>query len=271
MATTTHNVFHLSSELDEQSPDLVITSANQVAFHVHRHRLLAASTNHFDTLLSLPSKTAIEFSESSPLISIMLNTIYDKPLDSLHPNATILISSIDTLKKYGIPLNQYVHSNTPLFTALVAAAPSCAIDLYILAAENDLHELAAAISVYLYSFDLSTVTDEMAIRMGPIYLKKLFLLQITRIATLEQLIAAPLALHSPTSTCDMDAQHLLARRWDLATINIQTIATASMTSASIGGVLGTVEAQTECRFCRDAVQVRVQEVVSGWEQVQKTM
>ncbi|CAL1714061.1 unnamed protein product [Somion occarium] len=246
MATTTHNVFHLSSELDEQSPDLVITSANQVAFHVHRHRLLAASTNHFDTLLSLPSKTAIEFSESSPLISIMLNTIYDKPLDSLHPNATILISSIDTLKKYGIPLNQYVHSNTPLFTALVAAAPSCAIDLYILAAENDLHELAAAIS-------------------------KLFLLQITRIATLEQLIAAPLALHSPTSTCDMDAQHLLARRWDLATINIQTIATASMTSASIGGVLGTVEAQTECRFCRDAVQVRVQEVVSGWEQVQKTM
>lgn len=63
-----------------------------------------------------------------------------------------------------------------MYTLLMAHAPLCPLDLYALAASYDLYDLAVAASSHLLSMTLAMLTDEMAERIGPIYVKRLFFL-----------------------------------------------------------------------------------------------
>ncbi|CAL1713991.1 unnamed protein product [Somion occarium] len=268
---TTHPVFHPTAQLDAAPPDLVLTSANRVVFHVHHCCLLAASTNHFAFLLDPPVEAIVALPESSQLISVMLHAIYNRPIGSPRPTSAVLIASLDTLKKYGIPLDRYVCANTPLFTALATLAQSRAIELYTLAAENDLYDLAAAASSYLISYNLSSITDEIAVRMGSLYLKKLFVLHSRRTKVVRGLLLTPPATHAPTRTCGADNQLRLLRHWDLATASLQTRACPSTSVGSLRSIISIIEPLLTCRDCKATLNARVRQMVVEWEETPRTI
>lgn len=270
-APSNHPIFHPTAQLDSAPPDLVLISANRVAFHVHRRRLLTASTNHFAFLLDRPAVTIVALPESSQLISVMLHAIYNRPISSPRPTSAIFIAAFDTLKKYGIPLNEYIRLNTPLFTALKTLAQYQPIELYTLAAENDLYDLAAAASSYLISYNLSSITDEVAVRMGSIYLKKLFVLHSRRTKVLRGLLLTPPATHAPTRTCDASNQLRLLRHWDLAVAALQSRVSPSMSIGSLRSIVSTVEPLLTCRDCKAALDTRVRQMIMDWEGTPKTI
>lgn len=57
---------------------------------------------------------------------------------------------------------------------LLDEAPTRALELYMLAAYYNFHDLAIAASAYLVSLVLSVATNEIALRTDPLYLKRLF-------------------------------------------------------------------------------------------------
>lgn len=158
----------------------------------------------------------ISLSEHSTVLNVVFHTLYDMSSSHYSPTASILIAAVDALHKYGVPLLKCIGQSSPLYNQILSIAPVAPIETYALAAHYDLYDLALRISSHLLAFPLSNVTDEHAVRMGPIYLKRLFFLHLGRIDALKRLLLPPPHPHAPTSTCDFIEQKKLTRAWALA-------------------------------------------------------
>jgi hypothetical protein len=154
--------------------------------------------------------------EPSATLNIVLHTIYDMSCAHYSPLFESLISAVDALKSYGIPLHSHIAPSTPLFTHLLSHAPLRPLELYSLAASHDLYDLAVSTSSHLLSFSLATLSDEMAHRIGPVYLKRLFFLHFGRADALKRILLSPPEPHPPTPWCDFAEQKKLTRAWALA-------------------------------------------------------
>ena len=132
------------------------------------------------------------------------------------PSFFALESAVTALKTYGVPLHDRIANSTHLYTLLVSHAPLCPLELYALAASHNLGDLAAATSSHLLSFSLPSLTDEMAERIGPVYVKRLFFLHFGRAEALKRLLLSPPHPHAPTPWCDFTEQKRLTRAWALA-------------------------------------------------------
>lgn len=158
----------------------------------------------------------ISVSESSIVLNIVLHAIYDMSCAHYSPSLDALSSSLTAMKTYGIPLHNRTAHNTHLYTLLMSHAPLCPLELYALAASHDLYDLAVSSSSHLLSMSLPSLTDEMAERIGPIYVKRLFFLHFGRADALKRLLLSPPHPHAPTQWCDFTDQKKLTRAWALA-------------------------------------------------------
>jgi hypothetical protein len=98
---------------------------------------------------------------------------------------------------------------------LLSFAPRYPLDIYTLAAQFELHDLAVPTSTYLLSYPLSYISDEMAARMGPIYLKYLASLYLGRLQALKSILLLPPYPHPPSLECGLDDQKQLTSAWVL--------------------------------------------------------
>ncbi|KAG8218712.1 hypothetical protein J3R82DRAFT_4380 [Butyriboletus roseoflavus] len=196
-------------------PDLVLLSADSVFFYVHIHVLLAASDNTFNSLLP-PSTKAKSSPIGSHILNIVLHAVYDISCSHYSPSFESLAAALNAMTTYGISLRTHVAPTTCIHTLLLSLAPIYPLELYALAASYDLYDLAVPTSAYLLSFSLASLTDEMAERIGPKYLKRLFFLHFGRADALKRLLLPPPHPHPPTPPCDYSEQKKLTRAWALA-------------------------------------------------------
>ena len=162
------------------------------------------------------AEAIVPVSESSEVLNVVLHTIYNMCCSHYSPSIPTLSASIGSLKVYGIDLPLYISPSTPLFTLLLSHAPASPLEVYTLAAEHDLHEVAVSASPHLLSFSLPTLTDDIVQRIGPVYLKRLFFLHLGRSDALKRLLLPPPHPHAPTPDSDFTEQKKLTRAWALA-------------------------------------------------------
>ena len=236
--------FASATNLDPQAPDVILVSSDSVYFHVHRHRLLRASRNYFNFLLKDPTVEVQSgdgellhgevlaavccISETAPLLNVLLHAIYEISCAPYQPPLELLSAAIRTMPKYGIDPRLHLAPSTALFSLILARAPIAALEAYALAAEHGAYELAVGVSPHLLSCDLSNVTEPLARRIGPVYLRRLFALHMDRVNTLKRLLLpAPLPHGESTpgsKGCDAEKRKNLARAWDLAAAYLAWVA-----------------------------------------------
>jgi hypothetical protein len=203
-------------------PDIILLSSDSVFFYVHSHMLLAASDNGFMGLLPAPppsqanQEICIAVPDGSVTLNIILHAIYDMSCAQYSPSFEVLSYSVNRLQMYGVQPKARVAPSRPLFSILLSYAPLFPLDLFALAASHDLFDLAVSTSSHLLSFPLATLTDEMAERIGPVYLKRLFFLHFGRSDALKRVLLPPPNPHAPTPDCDFTEQKKLTRAWALA-------------------------------------------------------
>lgn len=194
-------------------------------FYVHTTQVLALSTNHFDDLVPpKPHKSkmrddlgpVVPVPESASVLNIVLHAVYDISCAHYHPGVDTLIAAVEAMAKYGLPPRRHIAPSTPLYSLILGQAPMQPIVVYALAAAHDLYDLAVPVSSHLLSFALHTLTDDLAIRIGPVYMKRLFFLHLGRLDALKRLLLPPPHPHPPTSGCDFTEQKKLTRAWALA-------------------------------------------------------
>lgn len=162
------------------------------------------------------SHPAIIVPEDSHVLNIVLHLLYMIPCSQFCPSVDVISKAIGALKRYGVSIKSFATPDTCLYNLILSRAPLHPIELYAIAAEYDLHDLAVAISPHLMSFNLATLTDEVVTQIGAMYLKRLFFLHLGRNEALKRLLFTPPALHGPTPQCDFIEQKKLTRAWALA-------------------------------------------------------
>lgn len=204
------------------APDLILLSSDHVFFYVHSPLLLRVSENSFNSLLPVPNSAesdqdlVVDVPETSAVLNIILHTFYSMSCSHYSPSFPHLSTAVRRLPFYGVRPKSCISLSSPLYSLLLSHAPLYPLELYALAAAFDIYDLAAATSSHLLSFPLSSLTDEMADAMGPIYLKRLFFLHFGRADALKRVLLPPPHPHAPTSSCDFSDQKKLTRAWALA-------------------------------------------------------
>lgn len=218
--------FYPSANLLSNNADLVFVSSDSVFFYVHMSQILQESSNSFKSLVPDPRSLSAEdksgvgpivpLPDPSPVLNIVLHTIYNMSFVHYSPTNSTLVSAVDALHKYGISLRKHLTPSTLLYQYLLAQAPSSPFEFYATAGHYDLYELATAVSPYTLAVPLSDLSDELADRMSSIYLKRIFFLHLGRLDALKRLLLPAPEGHSPSSDCDYMEQKKLTRAWALA-------------------------------------------------------
>lgn len=187
-------------QTDGENPtDLIILASDSVFFYVSSKRLLSASRNGFNSHLPIACENTdpdpiLNLPETSAVLNILLHTAYDMSCSHYYPSLADLSTAVSTCRVYGLSLKKFISQGTPLYLSLLSYAPTNPLEIYGLAASHDLIDLAITTSSHLLSFQLPTLTDEMAAKIGPIYLKKLFFLHLGRIDAVRYLEASPVVV-----------------------------------------------------------------------------
>ena len=224
---TTHHSVSISTAFHPNSqplPDTIISSFDGVLFYVHSPILLKTSPDIFRPLLvsslaELLFKSAtvtVVVEAPSAELNIILHAVYKTSPAAYSPDIKTIIRAVDRMPTWSIPPNDLLTPSNPLYELLLSYSPLCPLEIYALASHHDLEDMAINVSPHLLSYDLSTITDEMAVRIGPIYLKRLLLLHFNRTRDLKSILLLPPHPHPPLNNCHFEDQKKLTRAWALA-------------------------------------------------------
>lgn len=184
--------------------------------------------------------------------------------DVYSPSSPDLQRALSSLIRHGLSLQDVCGPGTPLFSTIRAHAPHWPLQIYALAAHYDLRPLAVEVSSHLLGLPLSSIPDEVAMYMGPIYLKRFVFLHLGRSQKLKSLLLQPPERHVPNLDCTNDSQRELARAWALAAAHLAWDARPDTNVAIIEGALRPLGDYMACQICKHALGTRVDELVKGW-------
>ncbi|KAH9928427.1 hypothetical protein B0H21DRAFT_762703, partial [Amylocystis lapponica] len=234
--------------------DLIILSSDAVFFYVHSQSLLEASDNNFNSFLSAEltkdsedTLPIISLPDSARVLNVVLHTVYYMTCSHYSPLPETLITAVDTLVKYGIPIKAHIAPGTPLYAIILAQAPLAPMPMYALAA--------------------NTTSTE----MGSTYLRRLFFLHLGRIDALKRLLLEPPHLHPPTPTCDFVEQKKLTRAWALATAYLAWDARPDLSISSMERALRPLGEQLTCEACQNSLNERIKPLIVQWAVVRRTI
>lgn len=275
-------VFHPGAAHFQVPADLILLSCDNVFFYIHSRRLLEASSNKFNSQLPVhhPSYTELHhvgahqillLPESAQVLNIVLHTVYSMPCGQFSPSSEFIIQAVYCLKTYGFPVRTYVAPTMPLYNLILSRYPLHPIEFYTVAAENDLSELAVAVSSHLLAFNLSNLTDDVVSKIGPVYLKRLFFLHLGRNDALKRLLLSPPTFHGSTMDCDFTQQKKLTRAWALAAAYLVWDAKPDLSTSAIEFALGSLQDHLTCELCQETLRLRIKHLVIGWSNVKRTV
>ncbi|KAH9973005.1 hypothetical protein BGW80DRAFT_1437350 [Lactifluus volemus] len=255
-------------ELDVLPTDLIILSSDSVFFYVHTHKILAASVNGFNSLLPPKEENRPEgpgsilaLHDDSVVINILLHTIYNMSVAHYAPVPEAVIAAVESLEKYGLSMQTYLAPASPLYSVVLGTAPQAPIEFYATAAAYDLRNLAIPISSFLLSYSLASLTDELAVKMGPLYLKQ----------ALKRLLLPPPQPHMPASNCDFTEQKKLTRAWALASAYLVWDVRPDLSTHAIEAALRPLGDYLSCDNCKQLLRERINNLVTQWSTVKVSL
>lgn len=278
--------FNLESS-DIQDSDLVLVSADKVYFYAHRATLLHDSSNSFGSLLSLTEESESQGASSSAtlgvaetrkfiiteytseVLNVVLHAIYKFSIQSYRPPPVALRAATNALSDLGFDLAHIFPPHSELFMLFLQAGVAEPLEMYALAAQFSLEQLAVAVSTFTLSVSPSNITDELAIQMGPIYLRRLFFLHLGRADALKRLLYPPPAPHPafPDPNCGQETQSAVSRIWALACATV----VVENNPNNLAAIFTPLSAQLTCSQCRQTLQERVTRLINDWSSVKCTI
>ena len=271
--------------------DLVFSSIDGVLFYLHTDFIHQSSPTALDAFLQSSTGRLGEIvviPEPATVLTILLYALYRTSISPSSPSTDDLIVAIDKMPSYSMVVQALVTPNSPLHDLLLLQAPLRPLDIYALAAHHRLSELAVRSSLHLLGFPLETISDAMAVRIGPTYLRRLFVLQMMRTQTLGALLRQPLRFHPPTKSCDIEWRKKLGRAWELASAHLlwtarpgaslpqlfvlplklrPLLAPTDISCHHIQDVFEPLANQLACSECAEMFRKRIRSVLTCWASV----
>ncbi|KDR74255.1 hypothetical protein GALMADRAFT_250025 [Galerina marginata CBS 339.88] len=259
------------------APDTILSSVEGMTFYVHAETVSESCLDAFKPCLSAPlsdpqyRSKIIHLDIPGAVLNIILHTLYGTSPAAHSPNLETLVHAVDCMPGYSILPQYFIRPSSPLYELLLAHAPLHPLEVYALAAHHGLSSLAISVSSHLLSCDLPTITDEMAVRMGAVYLKKLLQLQAEWLTSLKAILLQPPSQHPQSDRCRFSDQKKLTHAWVLVTAYLAWEARADLSAHVIQTTLNPLLEHLSCEMCHQAVKDRIKDVVVQWTAVKRTI
>ncbi|KAM5543298.1 hypothetical protein V8D89_003172 [Ganoderma adspersum] len=250
--------------------DLAVSSSDQTVYYVHRQHLSVVSSNAFAGLLPNAS-LSISVLEPATVFNIVVHTMYGRSCMHDNPSLDTIEAGLDALVKYGVIPSRYASPSEPLYRLLLLHAPHHPIEAYALAGRHSLEDAAVAISAHLLTYDLSLITNELSIKMGALYLRRLIDLHFNRTKALKHIVMRPPGSHPPTSVCSQMSQARLTNAWVFAVAELAWDRLPGMSTDTLHSTFENAGKEIACRDCCAILRVRIKEVCWEWSQVKGTI
>ncbi|KAJ3899671.1 hypothetical protein F5879DRAFT_976136 [Lentinula edodes] len=274
-----------TNSLNGIPPNLVLKSSDSELFYVHTHRLNSASTNKFQGRTAATNDSVVDVPENSQILTIILDIIYRNAsaAEDFAPPFPfdILAAAISRLPVYGVDVQAQLNLDRfnvdptvpaqPIFQALYSHAMTHPLQLYILAAHYNLESLAIAASSHLLGLHITELTDEQAEVMGPVYLRRLILMQTQREEALKKILLQPPYPHPSTPECDVLNQKTLTRAWPVIAANFAWDIRADLPSTALERILSSLAGYVSCEQCKSSIEEQVARIIIEWESVKVTI
>ena len=205
----------------EHGESNLVLSSGSVLFYVHTHiinRVSQTALSRFiDAAGGRVQNSVVVVPEPTAVLNIIIHAIYNSSCAHNSPRFEELIEAVDKMPLYGLAPNAIILSGSPMHDLLLAHGVLRPLDIYALAAHHDIPSLAEKVSSHLLGFSLSNISDEMAGRIGALYLRRLFMLHANRLDELKKILPKPPYMHPATEHCSFESQGKLARAWAMGT------------------------------------------------------
>ncbi|KAF9462790.1 hypothetical protein BDZ94DRAFT_1260354 [Collybia nuda] len=257
--------------------NLIFSSQDSVYFYVHSSIFSGDAKYAFRPILSAPLSdpryevNMVHIHETSEILNIIFHAIYNMSCLKNSPSFGTIVTAIERMQFYEIGPKEYMAPSTPLHELLLHHMPRHPLEVYTLAAHYDLYDIARATSAHLLSLSLSSISDEMAIRMGPVYLKRLLNLHGNRTSALKYAVMIPPMLHPPTDSCTYNDQGKLSRAWVLVAAYLVWDSQPSLSVYSLEAAFRPLQDELSCPQCQDILARRVREAAQEWAGVKYTI
>ncbi|KAF9482879.1 hypothetical protein BDN70DRAFT_874473 [Pholiota conissans] len=263
-------VFHPGSQ---PQPDTVLSSSDGVLFYVHAPTIVTLFPSAFQqpgfAPISNPMfrETFIHLDGPSDELNIILHALYGTSPAAHYPSFETLISAVDRMPNYKISPKRLIRPTSPIYELLLSYAPLKPLDLYGLGAFHGIHSLCVSSSSHLLSYNLATISDQMAERIGAVYLKKLLLLHTERFDALKGILLHPPHPHPSTKECSFQDQRKLTRAWALVSAYLAWDARADLSTHTMKSTLNPLMENLTCSMCHRALEDRIKSVLGQWSSV----
>ncbi|KAF8734279.1 hypothetical protein AX14_003497 [Amanita brunnescens Koide BX004] len=250
--------------------DVCFSSSDAVLFYVHSQIIRAASETAFAS--GLPSENShhaaiVNIPDEAAVLNVILHTLYGTSCAQHSPSLETLVTAVERMSFYNLDPKQFIRPGLPLYMVLLSCAPLYPIDIYSLAAKFNLEDLAINSSSHLLSYPLSSITDEMAQRMGATYLKRLMCLHHGRNAALRDILLVPPPLHPQTKECTFADQKRLTRAWALVSAYLAWDARSDLSTRKMHRALEPLTEQLTCEQCHQTLKKRMRDASVQWASV----
>jgi hypothetical protein len=205
--------------------DLTLSSFDAILFYVHRQIIEDASPKSLRCFTGLAmdqlrEEDTYNVPESSIILNILLHAIYETSCADNRHTIEQFVEAVDKMPVYGLTPRSVICFKNPLYHLLLSHGALRPVTVYALAAHHNLEDLAKNVSSYLLSHSLNEIDDEMADRIGAIYLKRFFLLFESRPREIAEICIEPPSRHPPNDSCGYQGQKRVTREWSLCLVGI---------------------------------------------------
>ena len=223
MSTT----FCLGAIDDPYPTDVLLLSSDNVYFCVHSITLLQHSLNKFGGYLKEVIQP-IPLSSHSEVINLALYALYDLNPSAFNPTTGLMTQALLFLIDHGILPKDCITSTNPFCASVHKLGVQCPLETYMMVAYFDLEHLAIDVSRNLLSLALQDITEQVALMIGPTYLRRLFWLHLGRIDRLKRLMFQVPEAHGQNKDCYDSEQRLLQLEWRSLAVALAPEATPAM-------------------------------------------
>lgn len=236
----------------------------------HHHRKESNAANPTTTVPFL-----VIVPETSSVVNVACHLLYNLSFEPYSPQLDVLTQVFPFIDKYGLSHHELTTSGSQLSTALLSFAPKHPLEVYTLAAQRNLHDLAVLSSQFTLSVSLSILTDQQAMDMGALYMKWLFFLHLGRAEALKRILVTPLDEHpadQPGATCNKEDRSALARAWGLVTAYILSNQGPQSVSVNmLRSTYGPLGGSVKCVRCKRMLEDQTERAVRNWSMVKCTI
>ncbi|KAG7094988.1 hypothetical protein E1B28_005785 [Marasmius oreades] len=187
------------------------------------------------------------------------------------PRHSMNSCAVDRLEVYGVHPSTEITTASALHSTILLHAHVDTMKVCLLAAKHDIFDLAVSSSSHLLSFSLNKITDDIATRMGPIYMTRLFSLHRGRLVSLKRLLSSSPHLHPPSPKCSLKMQNSVTKAWRLASAYLLWQDRPDLSSSYIDSVFRSLPERVSCELCKWAFQCHIQVMTAGWQNVKSTI